>query len=346
MIGNVWGFKAFVNITEGKSVNSIWMRGAQVPTPIEFEVRNDDFKVEFYEGGGRPKEYSSDLVILENGQEVMKKTIEVNHPLTYKGLTFYQSSYGTASDPIYRFSVKNRATGETVNVMGPQGKHLSLPGGTSLIPMGYAENYQNFGPAAQVNIDAGNHQHGTPFLVFKNYPQFDERRGGDYGVTLLDVQQSYYTGLQVAKDPGVWVVWLGCLLMVLGSCGAFFLSHRRIWVTIETLEKGIGVKLGGNAHRNPISSQSLTEDVPPAIPLCLYRLSVQVTAHVASQTTRALVPSLRILCQTFQDDRIDLVVDLGARGAGFLRVRGQNVVDHIADVARHVIWETAGQQLM
>jgi cytochrome c biogenesis protein len=86
--------------------------------------------------------------------------------------------------------------------------------------------------------------------VFKNYPQFDERRGGDYGVTLLDVQQSYYTGLQVAKDPGVWVVWLGCLLMVLGSCGAFFLSHRRVWVTVETLEKGIGVKIGGNAHRN------------------------------------------------------------------------------------------------
>ena len=39
-------------------------------------------------------------------------------------------------------------------------------------------------------------------------------------------------------------------LLVVGSCGAFFLSHRRIWVTIQPLEKGIGVKLGGNAHRN------------------------------------------------------------------------------------------------
>ncbi|MEN8729360.1 MAG: cytochrome c biogenesis protein ResB [Desulfuromonadales bacterium] len=250
MIGNVWGFKAFVNITEGQSVNAIWLRGDKVPTPIDFEVRNDDFKVEFYEGGGRPKEYSSDLVVLENGQEVMKKTIEVNHPLTYKGLTFYQSSYGVAGDPIYRFRVENRATGDAVTIMGAQGRHLSLPGGKALIPMGYAENYQNFGPAAQVNIDKGDHQHGTPFLVFKNFPQFDERRGGDYKVTLLDVQQTYYTGLQVAKDPGVWVVWLGCLLLVVGSCGAFFLSHRRIWVTIQPLEQGVGVKIGGNAHRN------------------------------------------------------------------------------------------------
>ena len=156
MIGNVWGYKAFVNIVEGKAVNSVWPRSGKNPIPLGFEVRNDDFKVEFYEGSGRPKEYSSALVVLENGREVMKKTIEVNHPLTYKGLTFYQSSYGVAGDPVYRFRVEDRATGEAVNVMGPQGQHLNLPGGKSLIPMGYAENYQNFGPAAQVNIDAGN----------------------------------------------------------------------------------------------------------------------------------------------------------------------------------------------
>jgi cytochrome c biogenesis protein len=64
------------------------------------------------------------------------------------------------------------------------------------------------------------------------------------------MEQSYYTGLQVAKDPGVWVVWLGCFLMVVGSCGAFFLSHRRLWVTIQPQGNGVSVKLGGSAHRN------------------------------------------------------------------------------------------------
>ncbi len=250
MIGNVWGYKAYVNIVEGKSVNQVWARNGQQPIPLGFEVRCDNFEVTFYEGGGRPKEFSSDLVVLENGQEVMKKTIEVNDPLTYKGLTFYQSSYGPAGDPVYQFRVKNRATGETHDVMGQQGRHLPLPGGASLIPMGYAESYQNFGPAAQVSIDSGDHKHGNPFIVFQNYPQFDERRAGEYIVTLLGVQQTFYTGLQVAKDPGVWVVWLGCLLMVLGSCGAFFLSHRRLWVSIQPLEKGVGVKFGGTAHRN------------------------------------------------------------------------------------------------
>jgi cytochrome c biogenesis protein len=253
MIGNVWGYKAYVNIVEGKSINSVWPRAGKEPIPIGFELRNDNFEVEFYAGGGRPKEFTSDLVVIENGQEVLKKTIEVNDPLNYKGLTFYQSSYGPAGDPIYQFEVKNRETGESKTVTGKQGARLPLPGGASLIPMGYTDNYQNFGPAAQVSIHTGtgsSAQRGTPFIVFKNYPQFDEKRGGAYAVNLMNAQQSYYTGLQVAKDPGVWVVWIGCLLLVLGSCGAFFLSHRRLWVTIEPIDKGIGVKLGGNAHRN------------------------------------------------------------------------------------------------
>ncbi len=250
MIGNVWGFKGFVNITEGDTVDQIWLRSGGEPLPIDFEVRCDNFEVSFYEGGGRPKEYTSDLVVLENGQEVLKKTIEVNDPLTYKGLTFYQASYGQAADPTYQFRVKVRETGETVDLTGRQGEHLSLPDGAALIPMGYAESYQNFGPAAQVNIDLGDHKHGKPFIVLQNYPQFDEKRGGAYAVTLVSGQQSYYTGLQVVKDPGVWVVWTGCLLLVFGSVIAFFFSHRRIWVTLETLEGETGVTFGGAAHRN------------------------------------------------------------------------------------------------
>jgi len=251
MIGNLFGYKAYVNIVEGQAVDAIWPRGGTEPIPLGFQIRCDDFEVSFYEGsGGRPKDYTSDLTVIENGREVLKKRIEVNDPLDYKGLTFYQSSYGAAGDPVYRFSVTERASGKTVKVAGAQGRHLPLPGGAALIPMGYAQDYQGFGPAAQVNIDMGNHQHGTPFIVFQNHPQFDERRKGAYTIDLEGVEQNYYTGLQVAKDPGVWVVWLGCLLMVLGSCGAFFLSHRRIWVSIQELESGIGVKLGGTAHRN------------------------------------------------------------------------------------------------
>jgi cytochrome c biogenesis protein len=48
--------------------------------------------------------------------------------------------------------------------------------------------------------------------------------------------QVYATGLQVAKDPGVWTVYAGCALMLIGLYVAFFLSHRRVWVYITREE--------------------------------------------------------------------------------------------------------------
>ena len=48
----------------------------------------------------------------------------------------------------------------------------------------------------------------TSFLVLQNFPGFDAQRVADYGFVLTDFKQRYFTGLQVTKDPGVWVVWL------------------------------------------------------------------------------------------------------------------------------------------
>ena len=250
IIGVQFGYKAYVNVVEGSMVEQVWPRGSNDPIPLDFGIRCDDFTVSYYPGSTRPKDFTSDLVVLDGGKEVVKKTIEVNDPLTYKGITFYQSSYGPAGEPLYRFRVQERATGETVEVSGRQSQHITIPGGASLIPMNFAENFRNFGPAAQVSIDKGDHEHGTPFVVMQNYPNFDAQRGGAYIVTLTGVDQKFYTGLQVAKDPGVWVVWTGCALMVLGSMVAFFLSHRRLWVTLRPVGDKVGIMVAGNAHRN------------------------------------------------------------------------------------------------
>jgi cytochrome c biogenesis protein len=250
MIGNVWGYKAFVNILEGSSVDQVWSRSGQQAIPLGFSVRCDDFSVSFYEGSQRPKLYSSDLVIIENGQEVLKKTIVVNDPLNYKGLTFYQASYGSAGDPVFRLRIRERASGEIIETTAKLGERLPLPGGGSFAVINFTQNYDRFGPAVQMQVSSADGRQANPFLVLQNFPDFDAQRGDSYIFSLLDLQQRYYTGLQVAKDPGVWVVWLGCFLMVVGSLGAFFLSHRRLWVTIQPLSKGVGVKLGGSAHRN------------------------------------------------------------------------------------------------
>ncbi len=65
---------------------------------LDFQVRNDGFKVERYPDG-RPRDYLSHLTILEAGRETAYKTVRINEPLTYRGLSFYLSSYGPVQVP-------------------------------------------------------------------------------------------------------------------------------------------------------------------------------------------------------------------------------------------------------
>jgi cytochrome c biogenesis protein len=39
----------------------------------------------------------------------------------------------------------------------------------------------------------------------------------------------YLTGLQVAYEPGQWLIWAGCLTLTAGLMMALYLSHIRIW---------------------------------------------------------------------------------------------------------------------
>jgi cytochrome c biogenesis protein len=104
------------------------------------------------------------------------------------------------------------------------------------------------GPAVRIEVHspAGKTE---AFIVFSQqyYPDLDAQRGGDLIFNFVKADEKMFTGLQVAKDPGVWVVWLGCTLMVLGCMMAFFMSHKRVWIRIE---KGRAV-MAGTASKNP-----------------------------------------------------------------------------------------------
>jgi len=112
------------------------------------------------------------------------------------------------------------------------------------------------GPAARIEVvrPGGNPQ---VFIVFRDYPKFDEERGGDLVFAYGGADEKFYTGLQVARDPGVWVVWFGCALMVIGICMAFFLSHKRIWIKVVNGR----VTIGGTASKNQPAFQLFFDDL-------------------------------------------------------------------------------------
>jgi len=250
VIGNLWGYKAFVNIVEGSAINQVRSRNESAPIDLGFTVRCDNFDVSYYGNSNRPKDYNSDLVILENGKEILHKRIEVNDPLTYKGIKFYQSSYGTTGTPFFLIEATEKVTGKSSQLKAYQGRHVKLPGGYAFAVTNFTANDRNFGPAMQLHVNTPDGTHGKPFIVWQNHPQLDVKREGVFSFKLLGYEQPYYTGLQVAKDPGVNIVWAGCFLIVFGSLTAFFFSHKRIWVRLEENGQTTEVTIAGNAHRN------------------------------------------------------------------------------------------------
>jgi len=253
IVGSLFGFKGFVNISEGESVTSIAGPGGK-RIDLGFAVRCDKFSVSFYDTGA-PREFKSLLTVLENGQPVKgydHLPIIVNDPLSYKGITFYQSSYGKAGD--HDFTVANPDGSNPVAIRVASGGSTKLPDGGGICLLESTPDVAPFepgksGPAANIEIHGADGQ-SRKTVVYANYPELNlqsaQRNGGPV-FSYIGGKESVYTGLQVARDPGVWVVWLGCLLMVVGVCCAFFLSHRRIWVRIQDGE----VVIGGNAHKNP-----------------------------------------------------------------------------------------------
>ncbi|WP_085815008.1 cytochrome c biogenesis protein ResB [Geoanaerobacter pelophilus] len=254
LVGSFFGYKAYVNIPEGGSVSQVQTNSGKV-IDLGFDLRCEKFSVSFYDTGA-PKEFKSILSVSEKGQPVpglQHIPIIVNDPLTYKGITFYQSSYGQSDEGVsYYLTVRNRNGGQPVKLKARQGERLALPGGAFVSVMEATMDVRPFmrgfdGPGAQVEFTpaGGNPQ---PFVILSDkYESFNAQHGGDLVLTFDGMDQKFYTGLQVAKDPGVWVVWLGCFLMVVGICMAFFMSHKRVWARVSDA----GVTLGGSASKNP-----------------------------------------------------------------------------------------------
>jgi len=59
---------------------------------MPFTVRLDKFTAEFHPGTMKPSKFVSDITRIENGREA-KAIIQMNEPMRYENLTFYQASY-------------------------------------------------------------------------------------------------------------------------------------------------------------------------------------------------------------------------------------------------------------
>lgn len=82
---------------------------------------------------------------------------------------------------------------------------------------------------------------------------------------LDDYDQTYYTGLQLAKDPGMDVVWIGSAGLTIGLCIMFYIAHRKVWIRVEKRDGRVELQVTGMSNRNPIAFEQEFEDLEQQI---------------------------------------------------------------------------------
>ncbi len=246
--------------------------------PLGYYVRCDSFDVDYYVNAmgiptGMPSEYHSTLSVFDlNGQKLFDKRIRVNDPLTHHGITFYQSSYGTIPEGkgkiILNIKPKNnpQAEGETVVLDPGESKYVKSIDRTikalSFSPYGVrnpdtgevqyyrTENDEFVNPTVELEVfKAGKPLYKTTVMKLDpTGPNMPE----DYTIRFVEYWGARYTGLQVTKDPGVWVVYTGFIMLCIGPLIAFFGSHKKLWVIIQDRKGQAVVTVAGSANRNRI----------------------------------------------------------------------------------------------
>lgn len=271
IISGFTGFRTTLYISEGETL----------PVPqAEFTLRLDKFETQYYPNGA-VKDWKSQLAVIENGNAVLTKTIEVNHPLSYKGFVFYQSEWGwdwenisieiwtkKRDDPSFLSKIKLRI-GEKAKLMDEK-IEISLLNFVPDFIIGEkneitTRSLQPNNPAALIE----GWQEGEKIFsgwIFQKFPDFsrihsESEKEIDLTFEFRDFKAGQYSGIQMAKDPGVNWIWVGCILLMAGLTLAFYWPPKEIKMILVGTEGKTEVIAGGIASKSRDAFQSEFEKI-------------------------------------------------------------------------------------
>jgi cytochrome c biogenesis protein len=245
LAGSIWGaltgFLAQEMVLSGDTfkVQNIFSAGplASAKSSQDLSLKVNSFWIDYTPEGNIDQFYSDLSVVDDRGQELKRKTIYVNEPLRYGGVTFYQTSWSIGAvrvqlnnSPIFQLPMAQlNVPGKLWGTWIPTKPDMSE--GVSLI----AKDLQ-----------------GTMLVYDVKGQLVSAVRAGQSievnGVTLKVLDLLGSTGLQIKADPGVPFVYAGFGLLMLGVVMSY-VSHSQVWA----LQQGDNFYVGGRTNRAQVS---------------------------------------------------------------------------------------------
>lgn len=265
-------FGGLITMLGGFRTFEIAHKGSVIHLPgADFQLRVNRFWSENYKDSERVMDWHTELTVLENSREVLTQTIEVNAPLRYKGYDVYQSAFGTDWQGAARVTLAvSRADGtELGEFASTVNEGFEIPDEKIFVKVGaflpdfaltenliaYSRTQRLENPGAYIEIFdlQGTRLMRTWAFARPEMQQFWEssmaRVSGvtPYRVRLVGMTAPEFTGLQITKDPGRPVVYVGFLLVVLGLLVHIYFKHQQIWIYLGKSE----IIVGGMARNRP-----------------------------------------------------------------------------------------------
>lgn len=264
IVDGLRGYRGYISLTPGMQTDLVESLAPNAPPHrLPFTLRLDEAGMEKYPDGS-PRQYWSRLTLEENGQEVLRKQIFVNDPLTYKGIRFFQSNYGSTGTP-NKLVIEARWPGQP----RPAQTFALRPGevarldkaGTQVELADFLPDFALEGdqivnrsneprnPAVRllVTLPGGRR---TPVWILPKVSAGNPPNDSGMAFRLADLEMEYVSGLQVAKQPGQHLIWAGCLILTVGLGMALYLSHMCVWGVVGRDEAGNpALLLGGQPSK-------------------------------------------------------------------------------------------------
>lgn len=266
--GTLLAHLSLVLILAGALVGSSWgFRNPQLAVPVGSRVdvgNGTGLTVEArsfadsYYADGRPSDFASDLVVYRDGVPVADQTVRVNQPLRYDGISIYQSNFGPAA-VIEVADASGRVVfegGVPLELVSTDGKHaigrIALPDtGLTVYLIGVASG--EIDPQVRPGqMQLAIYQTGSDGGPIATQVVSQGRAVNVAGLDVTFLRERQFSGLIVARDPGLPLVWGGAGFLVGGLFLVLFFQNRRTWARIRRIAGGSEVLVGATSRHDSI----------------------------------------------------------------------------------------------